>query len=176
MSKKKLPVDAYSAEEFREKLGSLQRAGVDYVPPSSLRNQNEERQILHAAATDEERRMIIKLDQLYANAQKEATEEDEAMGSRKIADELLPRIETMRRDTEETLKQVGDDPPPVVASLGRAVIKEAEEAHRMTKTESSSRLGKIIIEIFMRIRELYRRFKEFVESFFTQDKFGKNKQ
>jgi len=33
-NKNKVPIDAYSADEFKSNLGSLTESGVEYVPPS----------------------------------------------------------------------------------------------------------------------------------------------
>lgn len=174
-NKNKVPVDAYTKKDFEAGLHVLETSGVVYEPRSKERDQGEDWQLTHAAATDDEKSALARLDQLYANAQRLANAENDDKDSREIAAELLPKIEEIKRDTEDTLQHIGDVPPKA-AFFARAIIADAEKARELSMERPHPRFGKDIIEIFLRVKEFYRRLKEFVSSFLTQDRYGNDKQ
>lgn len=166
-NKNKAPVDRYSRGEFENVLETLENSGITYEPRSDKREQSEDWQIIHAAATDEERATIEKLDRLYANAGREAIDEY-------IVAELLPKIEAMKRETEDALERASDA-PPVARSLAHDIIAEATRAERLSKEKPGAHFGETIIAIFKVIREAFRRFKEYMQSFANSDRFGRDK-
>lgn len=198
MPNKKLPVDGYSKSDYEDSLNALaEKERIlaehplqgDIVAYGELRREMgdsfsplvEEEQATIQDFEEQTKDTRDAVDTLrrdlgrqLSNARREATEEDRKREGVKIARELLPRIEEMKKDTEKTLKHVSDL-HPAADTLGRAVIAEADAAYQQVAKGPRAGLGEIIIELFVRIRELYRRFKEIVASLLAPDRYGGDK-
>ena len=132
MSKtEKLGADGYSKAAFDAGMDDLQVSGITYQPPSNERKGDTEWSELYEAATVEERRAIDNLDRLYANAKREAPEED----AHREYLEMLPKIEEAKGEINRTLEHVSDSAPVGVINEAREVLDMGDDLAKALKGE-----------------------------------------
>ena len=173
-NKNKVPIDAYSADEFKSNLGSLTESGVEYVPPSVEREKDEDWQVVNGAFTEEERNMVRRLDQLYVNARREAFAEDEKRTLGELIPPVLKAIHAMEEDARGTVERIGSDAGRV-ASVAKDFLREAKDARERLQGRAGIKSG-AVGELYVGLREAHGALKRLASAFVMPDRFGNNKQ
>lgn len=172
-NKNKLPSDAYSADEFRGSLTSLQESGVDYVPPSHERGGDEGWEVVSGALTDEERATVRRLDQLYANAHREALLEDERRTRKVIVPTVLKALRAMENDAHVTMERLGGGSARV-AHVARDFLNEVRGAQKMLEDGGVAEV-RAVAEVYSGLREAHGELRRLAGSLVHSDRFGNDK-